>query len=94
MGCFRSVQVEQIRRVQDYSSQFGLLVVETKKRLSNLTMFASLLATICYANGVQTTIKSLHGKLSDLSKTFAEVGLDCQLRTLICLVMLCNWLIV
>ncbi|KAI0234398.1 Serine/threonine-protein kinase TBK1 [Lamellibrachia satsuma] len=68
----QSVQVEQIRRVQDYSSQFGLLVVETKKRLSNLTMFASLLATICYANGVQTTIKSLHGKLSDLSKTFAE----------------------
>lgn len=73
----RSVQFEDIRHVQDYTNQFRALVVETKKRLTFVTLIASFLATmtniatVC-GKGVET-VKSLHVKLTDLSKTFAEI---------------------
>ena len=65
--------------MQDYTSQFGLLVSETKKRLSHVTMVASMLATmslsaIVYSSGVQT----LRNKLDVLRETFTEVSIYCQ----------------
>ena len=76
---YRSVQCEHIRHMQDYTSQFGLLVSETKKRLSHVTMVASMLATmslsaIVYSSGLQT----LCNKLDVLRETFTEVSIYCQ----------------
>ena len=83
----RSVQCEHIRHMQDYTSQFSLLVNETKKRMSHVTMVASMLATmslstIGYSSGVHIT--SLCNKLDAMRETFSEVPIYCH--TVYCVV--------
>ena len=75
----RSVQLEDIRRIQDYTNLFKTLVTETRKRLDHVTTFALFLVTMgamAYGNGIQAVVEAIHAKLTDLKRTFAEVCRD------------------